>query len=73
MAEGDLDKVGQHHLKNMHIMGVKTERADAPWSCQQTPSKKVKSKRKGIFFWSLLLPNLFREGAHMGKIRLEKR
>ena len=50
MAEGDLDKVGQHHLKNMHIMGVKTERADAPWSCQQTPSKKVKSKRKENFF-----------------------
>ena len=33
---------------------------------------KEKGKKK-IFFWSLLLPNLFREGAHMGKIRLEKR
>ncbi len=58
----------------MHIMGGKTERADAPWSKQKTPCKKIKRKKyKKIFFLLLLLPNLFRGGAHMGKIRLTKK
>ncbi len=29
VEEGVLDEVGPHHLKNMHIMGGKTERVDA--------------------------------------------
>ena len=32
------------------------------------------SREKNIkIIWALLLPNLFREGAYMGKIRLEKK
>ena len=58
----------------MHIMGEKTEKADAPWSKQKTPCKKIKRKKLIIkYFLLLLLPNLFMEGTHMGKIRLEKR
>ena len=53
----------------MHIMGGKTKRADAPWSKQKTPCKKIKN----IFLLLLLLPNLFMEGVHMGKIRVEKK
>ncbi len=34
-------------------------------------AKKFKRKNLKDFFWSLLLLNLFREGAHMEKIRLE--
>ncbi len=45
VAEGVLDEVGPHHLKNMHIMGKKTEKADAPWSKQKTPCKKIKRKK----------------------------
>ncbi len=37
-----------------------------------TMQKKFQKKQK-YFFWPLLLLNLFREGAHMGKIRLEKK
>ena len=47
----------------MHIMGEKTETADAPWSHQKTPCKKSSKRRK----MGTMLPNLFREGAHMGK------
>ncbi len=55
-------------------MGGKTERTDAPWYQQKTPCKK-KSREKKLkkYFRSLLLLNLFMEGAHMGKNRLEKK
>ncbi len=52
----------------MHNMGGKTERADAPWSQQKMPCKKNPSEKKEKKIWLLLLLNLFREGAHMGKI-----
>ncbi len=70
VADGVLDEVGPHNLKNMHIMGGKTERGDAPWSPQKTPCKKNSREKILKKFWSLFLLNLFREGAHMGKIRL---
>ena len=50
VAVGVLDEVGPHHLKNMHILGGKTERADAPWSQQKTPCKKNSREAKKIFF-----------------------
>ena len=46
VAEGVLDEVGPHHLKNMHILGGKTERADAPWSQQKTPCKKIQEEKE---------------------------
>ena len=45
VAEGVLDEVGPQHLKDMHNMGGKTERSDAPWSQQKTPCK-TNFKRK---------------------------
>ncbi len=73
VAEGVLDEVGPHHLKNMHILGGKTERADATRSLQKTPCKKNSREAKTkIFFWPLLLLNLLREGTHMEKNRLKK-
>ncbi len=60
-------------MKNRHIMGGKTEKADSSWSQQKTPCKKNSREKKAKKNWSLLLLNLFREGAHMGKIRLFKK
>ncbi len=37
---------------------------------KKRPAKKNQEKK---IIWSLLLLNQFREGVHMGKIRLEKR
>ena len=69
VAEGVLDEVGPQHLKDMHNMGGKTERSDAPWSQKKHHAKQI-SREKNETNWSLLLLNLFREGARMGKIRL---
>ncbi len=39
-------------------------------STKNAMQKKFKRKKLKKKFWLLLLLNLFREGAHMGKIRL---
>ena len=45
VPEEVLDEVGPHHLRNMHITGRKTKRADAPWSQQKKPCKKIQGKK----------------------------
>ncbi len=54
----------------MHIMGGKQKEQMPHGLSKKRPAKKSGKK---IFLLLLLLPNLFMEGVHMGKIRVEKK
>ena len=75
VAEGVLDEVGPHHLKNKHNLGGKTEKTDAPWSQQKTPCKKKNQEKKNrkTFFCCCCCWTCSGRARTWGKIRLEKK
>ncbi len=60
-------------MKNMHIMWGKQKEQMPHGVSKKRPAKTNSREKNKKSFLLLLLPNLFREGAHMGKNRLEKK